>query len=139
MDSETIWSSIEIHRFWGIKRYGIVRFTKVEEAERWYQNIVADITSRDDFLPPRPDFCRGSAQCDIRMIDSSSAPIKYESLKLVVNAGCVSSCDDFIWRTRQYANAETFGQLPATDGAYARLTGYLFITQTGKIINVITG
>ncbi|MEZ7206597.1 hypothetical protein [Pseudoalteromonas sp. DY56-GL79] len=114
-------------------------FYQSKRAERWYQNIVADITSRDDFLPPRPDFCRGSAQCDIRMIDSSSTPIKYESLKLVVNAGCVSSCDDFIWRTRQYANAKTFGQLPATDGAYARLTGYLFIAKTGKIINIITG
>ena len=110
-----------------------------ESAETWYQNIVKNVETSSEFLPIRPDFCRGSKACDIKTVESSDTPIKYKDLKLVINRGCVSSCDDFIWRTRQYANATTYGQLSATDGAYARLNGYLFINKAGKVTNIITG
>lgn len=110
-----------------------------DRAEKWYQNVIGNVASHSEFLPVRPDFCRGSIDCSIKTIQSSSTPIEYKDLKLVINRGCVSSCDDFIWRTRQYAKAKTYGQLSATDGAYARLNGYLFIDKKGKIINVFTG
>lgn len=109
-----------------------------ERAENWYQKIISQSDNLDRFLPVRGDFCRGSLVCGNDTIPSSTTPIKYKDLKLVINRGCVSSCDDFIWRTRQYANAKTYGQLPATDGAYARLSGYLFIDQQGQINNIIT-
>ena len=114
-------------------------FYHSDRAEKWYRNIIEKVDVHDEFLPARPDFCRGSVECDIRTIDSSSTPIKYKDLKLVINSGCVSSCDDFIWRTRQYAKAKTYGQLSATDGAYARLNGHLFINKQGQITNIITG
>ncbi len=114
-------------------------FYPSERAEKWYHNIIEKVDNNDEFLPVRPDFCRGSIECDIRTISSSSTPIKYKDLKLVINGGCVSSCDDFIWRTRQYAKAKTYGQLSATDGAYARLNGYLFMNDQGQITNIITG
>ncbi len=110
-----------------------------ERAERWYQNIIERVDGKERFLPVRPDFCRGSTQCDVKTTASSTNPIKYKDLRLVINQGCVSSCDDFIWRTRQYANAKTYGQVSATDGAYARLNGFLFIDNHGQITNVITG
>jgi hypothetical protein len=115
-------------------------FYNSERAEKWYQkNVIEKVDTHGEFLPVRPDFCRGSNECDIQTIPSSSTSIKYKDLKLVINEGCVSSCDDFIWRTRQYAKAKTFGQLSATDGAYARLNGYLFINKHGHITNIITG
>lgn len=114
-------------------------FYHSDRAETWYKKITKNVSSSDVFLPLRADFCRGASDCDVRTIKSSPTPIKYKSLKLVINENCVSSCDDFIWRTRQYANAKTYGQLSATDGAYARLNGYLFIDQNGKLTNVIAG
>ena len=114
-------------------------FYHSDRAEKWYQNVIGNVEIHNEFLPVRPDFCRGSIECNIQTIQSSSTPIIYKDLKLVINRGCVSSCDDFIWRTRQYAKAKTYGQLSATDGAYARLNGYLFIDKQGEIVNVITG
>ncbi|KJY75964.1 hypothetical protein [Vibrio nigripulchritudo] len=110
-----------------------------DRAEKWYQKIIVKINRNDIFFPIRPDFCRGSVECNNLTIDSSLNSIRYKELKLVVNGGCVSSCDDFIWRLREYADAKTYGQLPATDGAYARLNGYLFMNAQGQIVNIIAG
>jgi hypothetical protein len=118
-------------------------FYHSERAEKWYQILKGKVSNNvdeyGDFLPIRADFCRGSKECGIRTIRSSTTPIQYKNLKLVINEGCVSSCDDFIWRTRRYANAETYGQLPATDGTYARLNGYLFMNKQGIITSIFTG
>ena len=107
-------------------------------AENWYQSNQANINNQDQFWPKRPDFCRGSDACDIKTIPSANQPINYTELKLVINGGCVSSCDDFVWRTKQYAGAKTFGQMSATDGAYARLNGYLFL-EKNNLTTIITG
>ncbi len=108
-----------------------------EYAENWYQKIKDTVKSSDLFLPKRSDFCRGSTFCEAKTVNSASTSINYLDLKLITNEKCVSSCDDFIWRLRQYAQGKTYGQLPATDGAYARLNGYLFMTKDGAIKNII--
>lgn len=110
-----------------------------ERAENWYQKARKDISKRDKYLPIRTDFCRGSKLCSMKHINSSAYPINYSKIKLIVNEKCVSSCDDFIWRIRSYADAKTYGQLSATDGVFARLNGYLFLTKQGKIKNIIVG
>jgi len=110
-----------------------------ERAENWYQKVKINISPKDKFLPLRTDFCRGSTTCEMKDVNSSSQPINYSDLKLIINEKCVSSCDDFIWRTRQYAQAKTYGQLSATDGAFARLNGYLYIMKNGKVKNIIVG
>ncbi|MGL1957129.1 MAG: hypothetical protein OCD00_07425 [Colwellia sp.] len=110
-----------------------------DRAENWYQKVKNNISPEDKFLPLRTDFCRGSTTCEMKDINSSSQPINYSELKLIINEKCMSSCDDFIWRTRQYAQAKTYGQLSATDGAFARLNGYLYIMKNGKVKNIIVG
>jgi hypothetical protein len=114
-------------------------FNYSDRAEKWYQKITNSSENYGEFLPVRADFCRGSIECQVKTIESSLTPIQFKDLKLVINRNCVSSCDDFIWRTRQYANAKTYGQLSATDGAYARLNGHLFVNEQGHVINIITG
>ena len=110
-----------------------------QRAENWYRNLDHEALATEAFLPVRTDFCRGSEICEVKKIYSAKYPIQYTDVKLVINSRCVSSCDDFIWRMRQYTGAETFGQLPATDGAYARLNGYLFVSDKNQVVNVILG
>ena len=115
-------------------------FYGIKAAERWYQSLTeSDKSSKKAFLPARVDFCQGSKNCAFETIPSSPTPINYTDLKIISNGKCVSSCDDLIWRTSQYAKAKTYGQLPATDGAYARLNAHVFMTQDGEIETVVTG
>lgn len=109
-----------------------------ERAENWYQSLNHEVEKTNKFLPIRADFCRGSKSCKPSKINSS-ASIPYSEIRLVTNEKCVSSCDDLVWRLRQYAQAKTYGQLPATDGAYARLKGHIYLTKNGNIKNEIVG
>lgn len=110
-----------------------------DKAENWYQGIEGSVSESDYYLPPRAEFCRGSERCQSTLIKSAKYPFKYSELRLVINNQCVSSCDDMVWRTRRFADAKTFGQLPASDGVYARLNGYVFLNKQHQVDSIIVG
>jgi hypothetical protein len=101
----------------------------------WYDKVKH---SKELFLPPRADFCTSDKGCDIETIPSSPHPIRYSSIKVITNEGCVSSCDDLVWRLNHHANSTTYGQYAATDGAFARLKGHLVWDKEGKVKTFIT-
>ncbi|GGO67145.1 S41 family peptidase [Bowmanella pacifica] len=109
-----------------------------EFAEDWYQ-LLSDEDKKQTYLPLRADFCRGSALCQSKDVAPATSAIQYQRLAIVTNPQCVSSCDDLVWRLKAYAGAKVFGQLPATDGTYARLDGYLLLNADGQFSTVIKG
>ncbi|OKY26517.1 S41 family peptidase [Thalassotalea sp. PP2-459] len=130
MDNVVLYRSLALLKDKDIRKDS---FYDNEYAENWYQKIKVNMSEQHKYLPPRADFCRGSKECALENIPSAKLPIKYRALTLVINETCVSSCDDFVWRTRRYAQAKTVGQLPATDGAYARIKGYIYVDKQGNI------
>ena len=52
---------------------------------------------------------------------------------------CVSSCDDFVWRMQDYANAKVYGLPPAQDATYARIKLYLYKDQNDEIKSKAVG
>lgn len=109
------------------------------KGERWFKKVTKTLDSKQEFLPVRADFCRGSINCEVSHIKSARYPIRYKNLKIITDRNCVSSCDDFIWRLKEFANAKVYGQPPATDGVYARLNGYLFLSKDKTVNLVVLG
>jgi len=112
-------------------------FYSSRAAENWFKNLhtanLYEAIAYGDFLPARADFCRGARDCSI-------APIKRHALSnpkqkglILTNGNCVSSCDDFVWRIKETNNWRVIGQLPVTDGAYARIEGGVFIDDEGRV------
>jgi hypothetical protein len=107
-------------------------------AENWF-SLLKENQKENYFLPARSDFCRGSNTCIPRLIKSKPNHINFKQLILITNSRCVSSCDDLIWRLKAYSNAKVVGQMPATDGAYARLMVYVILMSNGEVTSIISG
>jgi hypothetical protein len=107
-------------------------------AEDWFAQLKEN-QKENNFLPARGDFCRGSNTCLPTLIKSNPNHIKFNRLVLITNSRCVSSCDDLIWRLKAFSNAKVVGQMPSTDGAYARLMVYVILMPDGEIASIISG
>jgi len=107
-------------------------------AESWFAELTIE-QKENNFLPARGDFCRGSNTCLPTLIKSNPNHINFKQLVLITNNNCVSSCDDLVWRLKAYSNAKVVGQMPATDGAYARLMVYVILRPNGEVTSIISG
>ena len=58
---------------------------------------------------------------------------------MITNSGCVSSCDDLVWRLKTFSKAKVVGQMPSTDGTYARLMVYIIFKPDGAVEAIISG
>jgi hypothetical protein len=92
--------------------------------ENWFSTIRKQEsyanTAYGAFLPACADFCRGSENCELQPIQPAGK-LAIGRIVLVTNYNCVSSCDDFVWRMKDYANAIVAGQPQAADATYSRI------------------
>lgn len=106
-------------------------------AESWYQRLVKNGTiskiKDGEYLPQRGDFCRGSKYCEMEAIEPNKNDRKYKKIAVLTNQMCVSSCDDLVWRMKEFANAEVIGQPQSADATYSRIVLAFYIDKNGKI------
>jgi hypothetical protein len=107
-------------------------------AKDWFTQLTPQ-EIKQSFLPARGDFCRGSKTCLPTLIKSNPSHINFEQLILITNSGCVSSCDDLVWRLKTFSKAKVVGQMPSTDGTYARLMVYIILRPDGAVESIISG
>lgn len=73
------------------------------------------------FAKPIPMFCADDSKpCE----DTFFEPFEHNfsgNVRIMVNEGCISSCDGFVWAMNNHLNAKLYGQPQAADSAYARL------------------
>lgn len=104
--------------------------------ENWFTTLM----QRDEYakipygsyLPATADFCRGSANCDLVPIDPAGQ-LHIGKIIIVTNYYCMSSCDDFVWRMKDYGDADIAGQPHAADATYSLIT--LAYYQRGTMIS----
>ncbi|WP_440055293.1 hypothetical protein ACSLBF_03905 [Pseudoalteromonas sp. T1lg65] len=114
-------------------------FYGLEEAETWYQSIMKSSQhTNSPFLPVRGDFCR-DGNCSLQKVPSNKLNFHYDTLAIVTDEDCVSSCDDLVWRTKKFAGATVYGQPPSSDGAYASAKGHILLTKSGEVQTVLAG
>ena len=99
-------------------------------AEQWYQDVKE---YKGDYLPIRGDFCRGKNGCNLSMIEPHKNAYKAETISIMTDWMCVSSCDDFVWRMQQFANAKLYGITPAQDATYARARILIYLDKNGQV------
>ena len=118
-------------------------FYSSSRAETWYQNLVANGTlasiKNGSYLPQRGDFCRGSRNCEMKPIEPNKKDRKYKKITVLTNQMCVSSCDDFVWRMQEFADASIIGQPQAADATYSRILVAFYLDQKGRIANKYFG
>jgi len=116
-------------------------FYGVKAAENWYQKLDTknNLIKKQFYLPKRTDFCRADESCSYKAIQSVGSQLDITDIAIVVNSTCVSSCDDFVWRLKTYANAYIIGQPPVTDSTYVSVTGIIYILPNRKIKAKIIG
>ncbi len=100
-----LWSNVRLENW----------FSALRKQESYHQ------TAYGSFLPSCADFCRGAENCEVKPIESTGK-LAINRIVLVTNSHCVSSCDDFVWRMKAYANAIVAGQPHAADATYSRIT-----------------
>ncbi len=105
-------------------------------AEDWYQSVK---DYQGDYFPIRGDFCRGKNGCHLSMIEPRANAYKAEKISIMTDWMCVSSCDDFVWRMHQFANAKLYGISPAQDATYARARILLYLDKYGEIKTKASG
>ncbi|MDI4654647.1 MULTISPECIES: S41 family peptidase [Pseudoalteromonas] len=107
-------------------------FYGVSAAEKWYTKS-SGAKSAKKYLNPRADFCRGDESCAFEKIASKTLETKIDKLIVVTDENCFSSCDDFVWRAKQYGNGLVIGQTPVTDSTYVSVTGILYHLPSGEM------
>ncbi|WP_042152916.1 MULTISPECIES: S41 family peptidase [unclassified Pseudoalteromonas] len=110
-------------------------FYGLKSAENWFQKLAVDSKLlNQEFLPVRADFCRGDKEaCSYKAINPLSPTLDIKKILLVVDSGCVSSCDDLVWRLKHYSGAYVLGQPPATDSTYSTVSGIIYYTANGQL------
>jgi len=118
------------------KEFRTTLFWDSEKAENWFQKILNDGTYKStaygDFLPKRADFCQASNTCELKEIQPNGLH-NFKQIILLTNQFCVSSCDDMVWRLRQFANVKVVGLPAAADGTYSRISAVFYLDTSGKI------
>lgn len=112
-------------------------FYGLNSAESWFTNLVSNGTYQalayGEYLPMRPNFCRGTNLCDDVAISPRDDAYSDANFYILVNGACASSCDDFTWRMVKYANAKVVGLPQMADATYSRLKIAIFY-KNGKFI-----
>ena len=52
---------------------------------------------------------------------------------------CVSSCDDFVWRMKEFSGAKIMGQPQAADATYSRIFITFYLDKNGNIAKKYSG
>ncbi len=119
------------------KKLRPILFYGSNRSENWFQSILnTDAyknTEYGDFLPIRGDFCVGDENCALQKIEPNPSAVKFETIYILTNQNCVSSCDDFVWRMQQFSGAKVIGQEQAGDATYSRIGVVFYLDENGKI------
>ncbi len=113
------------------------------KGEKWFQNLKKNGTYKNtkngEFLPVRADFCQGDKACELKPVEPNKSAVKFKKVLLLTNQMCISSCDDFAWRMKDYADAELIGQPHAADATYSRIEIVFYLDKKGKIARKYVG
>lgn len=106
------------------------------KGETWYQKVKSH---KGEYFPVRADFCQGAEDCSLKWIEPRKDHFKADKISIITDWMCVSSCDDFVWRMKDYAKAKVYGIPPAQDATYARIKLYLYRDKNGEIKSKAVG
>ncbi len=116
-------------------------FWSSSRLENWFSRIRKQASYQTlpygAFLPSCADFCRGSDSCELTPIQPTGK-LAIGKILLVTNPNCVSSCDDFVWRMKDYAGAQVAGQPHASDATFSRIT-LSYYYQNGQVFRKESG
>jgi len=105
-----------------------------QRAEDWYANLSEEQKDLSNgLLPERADFCQGDELCAIKPIKPNSQR-SFDSITILTNQNCVSSCDDFVWRMQDYSDATIVGLPNAADATYSRIDLVFYIDEAGQAV-----